>query len=105
MPNVPYPYEVNWQLVSGNGSLTPICFLSNRSSSPSLTVQTSCADFNTQSCKYFTFLGWKVKVKSDNSDKFVWHSFIGGNDAQKYCPHQCGQKDTHLAQNIGLGLL
>ena len=32
-PNVPYPYEVNWQLVPGNGSLTPICSLS-----PSLTV-------------------------------------------------------------------
>ena len=36
MPNVPYPYEVNWQLVTGNGSLTPICSLSNRSLSPSL---------------------------------------------------------------------
>jgi hypothetical protein len=38
MPNVPYPYEVNWHLVKGNGSLTPICSLSNRSLSPSLTV-------------------------------------------------------------------
>jgi hypothetical protein len=38
MPNVPYPYEVNWQLVTENGSLTPICSLSNRSLSPSLTV-------------------------------------------------------------------
>ena len=37
-PNVPNPYEVNWQLVTGNGSLTPICFLSKRSLSPSLTV-------------------------------------------------------------------
>ena len=35
---VPYPYEVNWQLVTGNGSLTPICSLSKRSLSPSLTV-------------------------------------------------------------------
>ena len=25
-PNVPYPYEVNGQLVTGNGSLTSICF-------------------------------------------------------------------------------
>jgi hypothetical protein len=34
MPNVPIlPYEVNWHLVTGNGSLTPICSLS-----PSLTV-------------------------------------------------------------------
>jgi hypothetical protein len=38
MPNVPYPYEVNWQLDTGNGSLTPICALSKRSLSPSLTV-------------------------------------------------------------------
>ena len=30
---VPYPYEVDWQLVTGNGSLTSICSLS-----PSLTV-------------------------------------------------------------------
>ena len=38
MPNVPYSYEVNWQLVTGNGSLTPICSLSKGSLSPSLTV-------------------------------------------------------------------
>ena len=39
MTNVPYPYEVNWQIGSiGNGSLTPNCFLSKRSVSPSLTV-------------------------------------------------------------------
>ena len=38
MPNVPYPYEVNGKLVMGNGSLTPICSLSKRSLSPSLTV-------------------------------------------------------------------
>ena len=38
MPNVPYPYEVNWKLVTGNGSLTPICSLSKRSLAPSLTV-------------------------------------------------------------------
>ena len=30
MPNVPYPYEVNSKLVTGNGSLTPICSLSNQ---------------------------------------------------------------------------
>ena len=36
--NVPYPYELNWQLVVGNGSLKPIWALSNRSFSPSLTV-------------------------------------------------------------------
>ena len=38
MPIVPYPYEVNGKLVTGNGSLTPICSLSNRSLLPSLTV-------------------------------------------------------------------
>ena len=37
---VPYPYEVNWHLVTGNGSLTTICSLSNCSLSPSLTVLT-----------------------------------------------------------------
>jgi hypothetical protein len=30
MPNVPSSYEVNWQLVTGNGSLKSICSLSNR---------------------------------------------------------------------------
>ena len=34
MPNVPYSYEVNWQLVPGNGSL------SNSSLTPSLTLHT-----------------------------------------------------------------
>ena len=41
MPKVPYPYEVNGKLVTGNGSLIPICSLSNRSLLPSLTVVTS----------------------------------------------------------------
>jgi hypothetical protein len=38
MPKVPYPYEVNGKLVTGNGSLITICSLSNRSLLPSLTV-------------------------------------------------------------------
>ena len=38
MPKVPYPYEVNGKLVTGKGSLIPICSLSNRSLLPSLTV-------------------------------------------------------------------
>ena len=38
MPKVPYPYEVNGKLVTGNGSLIPICSLSNNSLLPSLTV-------------------------------------------------------------------
>ena len=37
-PNIPYPYEVNWHLVMGNGSLTSIFSLSKCSLSPSLTV-------------------------------------------------------------------
>ena len=37
---VPYPYEVNGKLVTGNGSFIPICSLSNRSLLPSLTVRT-----------------------------------------------------------------
>ena len=41
MPKVPYPYEVNGKLVTGNGSLIPICSLSNRSLLPSLTVSVS----------------------------------------------------------------
>ena len=38
MPKVPYPYEVNGKLVAGNGSLIPVCSLSNRSLLPSLTI-------------------------------------------------------------------
>ena len=38
MPKAPYPYEVNGKLVTVNGSLIPICSLSNRSLLPSLTV-------------------------------------------------------------------
>ena len=38
MPNVPYPYEVNGKLVTGNGALVPISSLSNRSLLPSLTL-------------------------------------------------------------------
>ena len=35
---VSYPYEVNWQLVTGNGSLTPICSKPKLSLSSSLTI-------------------------------------------------------------------
>ena len=37
MPKIPYPYEVNGKLVTGNGSLIPISSLSNRSLLPSST--------------------------------------------------------------------
>ena len=36
MSKVPYPYEVNGKLVAGNGSLIPICSLSNHSLLPRL---------------------------------------------------------------------
>ena len=39
MPKVPYPYDVNDKLVTGDGSLIPISSLSNRFLLPSLTVQ------------------------------------------------------------------
>ena len=38
MLNVPYSYEMNGKLVTGNGSLIPISSLSNRFLLPSLTV-------------------------------------------------------------------
>ena len=38
MPKVPYPYEANGKLVTGNGFLIPICSLSNSFLMPSLTV-------------------------------------------------------------------
>ena len=38
MPKVPYSYEVNDKLVTGNGSLIPTCSLSNCFLLPSLTV-------------------------------------------------------------------
>ena len=40
MPNVPYRYKVDWHLVTGNGSLIPICSLSNSSLLPSLSITT-----------------------------------------------------------------
>ena len=44
VPKVPYPYEVNGKLVTENGSLIPICSLSNHSLLPSLTVSYSLMD-------------------------------------------------------------
>ena len=38
MPKVPYPYELNGKLVTGNGSSIPICSLSNSTLLSSLTV-------------------------------------------------------------------
>ena len=38
MPKIPYPYEINGNLVTENGSLTPICTLSKLFLSQSLTI-------------------------------------------------------------------
>ena len=38
MPKVPHLYEVNWHLVTGNGSLTQMCSLLKCSLTTSLTV-------------------------------------------------------------------
>ena len=72
MPNVPYPYEVNWQLVTGNGSLTPNCSLSKRSLSPSLTV---CHFFMSWSCymtnTYYQNLSTDLKEIQSSSLKVL----------------------------------
>ena len=44
VPKVPYLYEVNGQLVAGNGSLIPICSLTNCFLLTSLTVL-NCTQF------------------------------------------------------------
>ena len=53
---VPYPYEVNGKLVTGNGSLTPVCSLSNRSLLPCLTA----VDCTIKSCRIDCF--WTPKL-------------------------------------------
>jgi len=55
MPKVSYPYEVNGKLVTENGSLIPICFLSNRSFLPSLTVVIAMGSFS--SCMAYSHGG------------------------------------------------
>ena len=85
MPNVPYPYEVNWQLVMGNGSLTPICSLSNRSLLPSLTVAVFA--FLIQASSIPMFLGYSCALVSDillqghlyiTENYFAFHSNVFG---------------------------
>jgi hypothetical protein len=53
---VPYPYEVNLQLVTGIGSLTPICSSSNHSLTPSLTVYGTIWDISANVNNYFGML-------------------------------------------------
>ena len=74
MPKVPYPYEVNGKLVTGNGSLIPICSLSNRSLLPSLTVCSSCVPILFSKCHIILLFSFvdpvqcqflKVELKND----------------------------------------
>ena len=53
MPNFSYSYKENGKLVRGNGSLIPICSVSNRSLLPCLTVLVN----------FVLFIFWK-KVKT-----------------------------------------
>ena len=55
MTKVPYPYEINGKLVTENGSLIPICTLSNRFLLPSLTVSIIMEN-KTLSQKFHTYL-------------------------------------------------
>ena len=82
MPNFPYFYEVNWQLVTRNGSLTPICSISKRSLSPRLTVYrnlmipylqfTKCAGFLIEFLfLHFFFSGLTSIFGVFHSSKFI----------------------------------
>ena len=62
--NVPYPYEVNGKVVTGNGSLIPICSLSKRSLLPSLTVYRLQSWNLVTSCKFLQVI---IQIAS-----FVW---------------------------------
>ena len=65
MPKVPYPYEVNGKLVTGNCSLIPICSLSNRCLLPSLTALSLVNQKNTQSkIQVLKFQTLKVKINA-----------------------------------------
>ena len=99
MPKVPYPYEVHDKLVTGSGSLIPICSLSNRSLLPSLTVLFSYnlprfylnelthyhkifVDITTQNrCTFgmclYVLLFYDVKISSDPNSKCVLTTKVG----------------------------
>ena len=66
MPKVPYPYEVNVKLVTGNGSLIPICSLSNRSLLPSLTVHTFWYDTNEYIEMWYVISFFFIKKEGKN---------------------------------------
>ena len=66
MPNLPYPYEVNGNLFTGNGSLIPICSLSNRSLLPTLTLPTYS--------KFPIFIKLsRLYYNTQNTDKYILH--------------------------------
>ena len=69
---VPYPYEINWPLVTENGSLTPISSLSKRSLSPSLTVQ--ILTFSNQKIIFIEELNHISLMQNRN-----WYFVVRGN--------------------------
>ena len=70
MPKVPYSYEVNGKLVTGNGALIPICSLANRSLLPSLTVPASKKKRNKKR-KSFPDSSFLVEI-IESSKKYEW---------------------------------
>jgi hypothetical protein len=72
MPNVPYSYEVNGKLVTGNGSLIPICSLSNSSLLPSLTVSDSILVFFCFYLGHHSMTNDLVSTKKDLYCNFVF---------------------------------
>ena len=65
MPKVPYPYEVNGKLVTGNGSLIPICSLM-----PSLTVL--LLFFTEKTIFSWTITSTKFRIRSFRIRENMW---------------------------------
>ena len=90
MPKVPYPYVVNGKLVTGNGSLIPICFLSNRSLLSSLTVPKK-----NMPCRvliWHLFLGAMVKWKEFWDYDITWvdkRGILADPASLSSCPRNC----------------
>ena len=89
MPKVPYPYEVNGKLVTGNGSLIPICSLSKRSLLPSLTVCWLCGKFLYPSpdfCQNWCYHNEELKIKAEEEVlKQVLYEFLQHVSLNKMC--------------------
>ena len=101
MPKVPYPYEVNGKLITGNGSLIPICSL-NRFLLPSLTVLLITIIHSIYQWAYvtgsllslvclavivFSLIGWLISFLKFQNSKF--REFAGGSSEQN-------QEDTYM---------